>query len=337
MTLDDHEWLERARHCLQQPLPVKKRAELSYALGKYHTDIADYANAFHYYQQANQAKQLFTPAYDPANQEKILAFLTTHYTRAVCHQSWPGCVDSKRPLLIVGMPRSGTSLTEQILASHPDVVGAGELSDWSTLAERHKQAVLRAQLDPALVQSLADHYLDTLHQFDQTALRVIDKMPGNYQNLGLIHAVLPNAKFIHTLRNPLDTCLSIYFQNFNTGHTYAKDLDDIAHYYRQYHRLMEHWRQVLPEDAMLEVRYEELVEDPETWSRRLIDFIGLEWDDNCLNFHQTERRVGTASNWQVRQPIYKTSKDRWRNYEPWIGPLLPLLELYSPMGDEMSR
>lgn len=168
--------------------------------------------------------------------------------------------------------------------------------------------------------------LANLAKYSPEALRVIDKMPGNFYHLGFIHAAFPKARILHAMRNPVDTCLSIYFQNFKQSHDYANDLDDLVHYYREYRRLMAHWRAVLPAEVFMEVPYEAVIEDQEGWSRRIIEFIGLEWDERCLNFHETQRRVGTSSNWQVRQPIYTTSRERWRNYAEWIGPLLTLRE-----------
>jgi hypothetical protein len=166
--------------------------------------------------------------------------------------------------------------------------------------------------------------LQLLQALSPSAARVIDKMPGNFQHLGLIHAALPKARVLHMRRNPIDTCLSIYFQNFGISHTYAKDLADLAHYYGEYRRLMDHWRSILPPEAFLEVPYEELVEQPEAWSRQMIEFIGLPWDARCLDFHRTSRAVLTASSWQVRQKINNSSVGRWRNYATFIGPLLCL-------------
>jgi len=160
--------------------------------------------------------------------------------------------------------------------------------------------------------------------------KVIDKMPGNFMYLGLISRVFPNAKIIHIKRNPIDTCLSIYFQQFLRGHSYSHNLEDLSKYYRQYDWLMSQWSSVLPSGSVLEVPYESLVDDPTKWTRKLLDHVGLDWSDACLEFHKVERRIGTASNWQARQPIYKTSKERWRNYEKYVGPLLPLLDLYDP-------
>jgi hypothetical protein len=153
------------------------------------------------------------------------------------------------------------------------------------------------------------------------ARRVIDKMPANFASLGLIHEVLPCARIIHLRRNPIDTCLSIYFQHFRTGHAYANDLGDIAHYYAEYVRLMEHWRITLPAGALLDVPYEGLVDDPEGWSRRMLEFIDLPWDAACLDFQRTTRRVMTASKWQVRQAITRSSVERWRHYAEFVTPL----------------
>jgi len=144
--------------------------------------------------------------------------------------------------------------------------------------------------------------------------------------LGLIHALLPRARIIHMQRDARDTCLSIYFQQFEAANTYANDLEDLAHYYREYQRLMRHWTEVFPQDALLHVPYERLVEEPEAWSRRMVEFVGLEWNPRCLDFHRTERTVVTASRWQVRQGMLKSSVGRWRNYAQFIGPLANLAE-----------
>jgi hypothetical protein len=184
-------------------------------------------------------------------------------------------------------------------------------------------------LDEARTRKLAESYLKVLEQHSPTALRVVDKSTFNTDHLGLIHLVLPQARIIYVQRDPIDTCLSCYFQDFANVASFTMDLQDLAHYYREHHRLISHWRSVLPEETLLVVPYAELVADPETWSRRMIEFIGLEWDARCLQFHQTRRAVLTASNWQVRQPVYSRSLQRWRNYEKFVGPLLNLRELDS--------
>ena len=161
-------------------------------------------------------------------------------------------------------------------------------------------------------------------EFSSDAARVVDKMPTNFLELGLIHRAVPGARIVHMQRDPIDTCLSIYFQDFRSTLAYANDLDDLAHFYRQYERLMDHWRRVLPQDVLLEVPYESLTEDLEGWTRRMLEFVDLPWDQRCLEFHQTQRSVVTASKWQVRQKINRSSVARWRRYAAHIAPLLEL-------------
>jgi hypothetical protein len=224
------------------------------------------------------------------------------------------------------MPRSGTTLTEQILASHPGIFGAGELSFWKAASPR----IATSELDPTahgrVLAESGEEYLRLLSGLDPDAERVVDKMPANFAYLGMIHAALPNARIVHMRRNPVDTCLSIYFQNFHIAHSYTNDLDDLAHCYREYLRVMSHWRSILPGDAILDVPYEGLVDDQELWSRKIIDFVGLPWSPACLEFHRTVRRVSTFSKWQVRQKINKSSVERWRNYAQFIEPLMCLAE-----------
>ena len=231
------------------------------------------------------------------------------------------------------MLRSGTTLAEQILASHPRVFGAGEQTFWSeaaaaTLSNAAKDVAAPAISDAALAD-LGDRYLQRLRQLAPDALRVVDKLPTNFLFLGLIHAALPGARIIHLRRHPLDTCVSIYFQHFEAANTYTNDLGDLAHYYAEYRRLMAHWRSVLPGDAILDVPYEGLVADLPTWARRMLEFIGVPWDARCLEFDRTARSVVTASKWQVRQKLFASSVGRWRHYERFVTPLMPLLELAS--------
>jgi hypothetical protein len=231
----------------------------------------------------------------------------------------PGGIASELPVFVVGMPRSGTSLTEQILASHPQVHGAGELLYWIFAADAERAATLEQRAGS--IAELGRAYLEGLATQAPDASRVVDKLPVNFRHIGLIHAALPGARFIHLERNPLDTCLSIYFQGFSAAHPYATDFGDLAHYYQEYRRLIAHWRAVLPPRTLLDVQYEDLVDNPEDWSRRMLAHIGLPWDSRCLEFHRTDRPVLTASNWQVRQPINKRSVERWRRYEQFIAPL----------------
>jgi len=227
-------------------------------------------------------------------------------------------------VFVIGMPRSGTSLVEQIIASNPAAKGAGELNFLRRFAHKHETAIRQGPLTEPQRQRVAREYLRVLEGYSRDALRVVNKQPLNSDYLGLIHSVFPNARIICLRRDPIDTCLSCYFQQFPPVLNFTMDLSDLAHYYREHHRLVTHWRSVLPADALLELRYAELVADQETWTRRILDFVGLPWDERCLEFHKTVRPVATASVWQVRQKIYRTSVGRWRNYEKFIGPLLEL-------------
>lgn len=326
MTPEDAPWAERAVSLLQGGQKPMDEMQLHYALGKFHDDTRQYAAAFGHYERANCMQRELGERFDRDHHRALVdAIIAAHPAEAMRQRS-AGASASARPVFIVGMPRSGTSLMEQILASHPQVFGAGELRFWNQAAADKRSVMSGWCDDAAQIKELVEGYEAELSRHSNDALRVVDKMPANFLNLGLMHAAFPDARIIHMQRNPADTCLSIYFQGFSELHTYANDQEDLAFYYREYRRLMDHWRRVLPPEILLEVPYESLVEDQEGWSRRAIGFIGLEWDDRCLRFHETERRVGTASNWQVRQKIYKTSKARWMNYREYIGPLLPLLE-----------
>jgi hypothetical protein len=239
--------------------------------------------------------------------------------------SMPAGSASDVPIIIVGTPRSGTTLTESIISSHTQVAGAGEMVFWGDSMPQVMEG-FPDSYTPSLASRLASEYLQFMRLHSQTAQRITDKMPGNYMCLGLIHAVFPKAKIIHCKRHPIDACLSIYFQNFNVSQTYKYDLQSLALWYEQYQRLMAHWRSVLPPETLFDLQYEALVEDVEGESRRMMGFLGLDWEPGQLDFQKQERAVLTPSKWQVRQPIYKTSVERWRHYEKHLGPLLPLLK-----------
>jgi tetratricopeptide (TPR) repeat protein len=323
MTLSDRDWIAQAQRIAARPMRPREEVHLRYALGKYFDDVKDYEQAFTHYQRANEVAKTYSPAHDRQHLAQTFEFISRLYDRDWVDQAKVRSNASSRPIFVVGMPRSGTSLAEQILASHPQVFGAGELSFWKAASLKVGAAALQAAASDGLAQ-LANEYLRLLTDLSPEAAHVVDKLPGNFAHLGMIHAALPHARIIHMRRNPLDTCLSIYFQNFHIAHTYANDLDDLAHYYDQYLRLMEHWRSILPQEAILDVPYESLVDDQETWSRKMLDFVGLPWDEACIDFHQTSRRVSTFSKWQVRQRINRSSVERWRNYAPFVGPLLRL-------------
>jgi tetratricopeptide (TPR) repeat protein len=320
MSSADEEWLAGARRLADSGLRAEKEIPLRYAIGKYFDDVGDFDQAFAQFQRANELTRSLRPGHGRQRWAKAVDELIALFSGEWLQQVRGHGLDSKRPVFIVGMPRSGTSLAEQILASHPAVHGAGELSFWNEAARRWL-AQGGGIIPGAALGQLAGEYLGLLSSLAPEALRVIDKMPGNVLHLGLIQAALPNARIIHMRRDPLDTCLSIYFQDFQSAHSYANDLEDLADYYRQYLRLMKHWQSILPREAILEVQYESLVEQQEAWSRRMVEFIELPWDPRCLDFHATRRSVTTASKWQVRQRASRQAVHRWRNYERHLGPL----------------
>ena len=323
MTSADSEWLAAAQRILAQPLAPRREVPLRYAAGKYHDDLGDHAEAFANYRRANALARQMGPGHDRDRVTDGSDRLIAQYGPAWVSRLRADANSSERPVFIVGMPRSGTTLAEQILASHGDVFGGGELPFWNSAVVRHA-ALSRDALESRNLGILADEYLAGLRTLNTDAVRVVDKMPGNFLYLGLIHAALPRAKFIHLRRNALDTCLSIYFQNFGGVHTYANDLGDLAHYYREYLRIMDHWRRLLPSAALLEVNYEDLVTAPEAASRQMLEFIGLSWDPRCLEFHRNPRTVSTFSKWQARQQINRGSIGRWRHYDTFIEPLRTL-------------
>ena len=226
---------------------------------------------------------------------------------------------STLPVFVVGMPRSGTTLVEQILASHPDVFGAGELDALGGFVPRFPEGV--KELDAEAAADLARSHVERLSGLGGPALRVVDKTPLNFLYLGLISLLFPAARIVHCRRDARDVCLSCFAQNFVAGHGWSTDLADLATYFRQYGRLMAHWHDVLPL-PVLDVDYEAVVADPGAESRRLVDFLDLPWDDACLRFHEARHVVRSASNWQVRRPVHGGSVGRWRAYERWLGPLL---------------
>lgn len=320
---EDVEWIAVARRFLERPRRPREAAHLLFAIGKYFDDLKEYPEAFASYRAANEMIKTSRPAHDQEQLSRTFAFVAQLYDRDWIDQSraHPTKGPGARPIFVVGMPRSGTSLAEQILASHPDVFGAGELSYWKASSFEMGRRSLENGPSAALSAEFAEKYRELLRGLAPRHVHVVDKMPGNFAHLGMIHAALPEARIIHMRRDPIDTCLSIYFQNFHIAHSYANDLDDLAHYYDEYLRLMRHWLAVLPSDTILEVPYEALVDDPEAWSRRMVEFAQLPWDGACLNFHETVRSVSTFSKWQVRQRINRRSVQRWRNYAAFVEPL----------------
>lgn len=326
MTPADGAWVKRAEELAGSGLTALDEATLRFAIGKYYDDVGNYQRAFRSYQRANELHKLRAQPYDREGYVRFVDDLIRVYTPETIAGSRAAGSDSERPVFVVGMPRSGTSLVEQIIASHSQAWGAGELSFWPMAMHRHESALRREPLGEPQRRKLAHDYLRVLSARSAGALRVVDKQPANADYLGPIHSVFPRARILYLRRDPIDTCLSCYFQQFPPALNYTMDLEDLAHYYREHRRLMTHWRSVLPAGTFLEVPYAELTADQELWTRRILEFLGLPWEAGCLEFHRTVRPVNTASVWQVRQKIYRSSVERWRNYEKFLGPLRGLEE-----------
>jgi tetratricopeptide (TPR) repeat protein len=323
MTIADAAWFAKADEIATSGIDPLEEADLRFAMGKYSDDVGNFAQAFQNYKRGNELLKNAAEDYDRKERSRLIDELIRGYSREAISTIEGAASDSMKPVFVVGMPRSGTSLAEQIIASHPAAHGAGELSFWETLMV-DQTGIRQGILSQPVRLKTAEACLRILKGHSADALRVIDKAPVNSDFLGIIYSVFPNARVIYMQRDPIDTCLSCYFQHFLTGLNFTLDLSDLAHYYREHQRLMAHWRAVLPPGFILDVPYEELVGDQEAWSRKILQFIGLEWDDRCLEFHKNTRQVVTASAWQVRQKIYNSSVARWRNYEKFIGPLKAL-------------
>lgn len=320
----------------RQDLPLDDLSRLHFALAWIADEAGAYDEAFAHCRRGNELRAEVDrrrgAVFDIAAHRDFVDRIIATFTPAYFERVRSFGVDSKLPIFVVGMLRSGTTLVEQILASHPLVHGAGELPDLERLArslperlggpERYPDCV--ARLDAATARAVAEEYLQTLKHLAGEAIRVVDKLPFNFMHLGVIATLFPKARIIHCRRDRVDTCLSCFFQNFADPQPFTLDLGLLGQYYREYERLMSRWTKVLPL-PVFELRYEDLTADQETWSRRLIDFCGLEWDERCLRFHETRREVRTASTLQVRRPMYGSSVGRWKRYAGHLRPLLEAL------------
>ncbi|HEY7748064.1 MAG TPA: sulfotransferase [Aestuariivirgaceae bacterium] len=309
-----------------QRIPTLERSVLMHALAKAYDDLGRYGEAIGL---VLKAKQLENVTFDISKRAEWAGDTKSVFTREFFAERPTYGHESRLPVFVVGMPRSGTTLVEQIIASHPKAVGAGELPHISRMATllgaTSKDVKVDAprirSLQPEYVRNLAEAYLARLDPECLAKQRIVDKSPLNLCYLGCVALAFRNASVIYCRRNALDTCLSIFMQKFDRGHDYSYDLGTLGRYYRLCHDLMDHWRKTAPL-RILEIDYETIVNGLEAQARRIIDFLDLEWDDACLFFHKTNRNVATASQWQVRQPIYQTSIGRWRRYRTYLGPLI---------------
>jgi len=321
MTSADSDWLKRAEEIAGSGVSLWEEAELRFSIGKYYDDVEDFDRAFQNYRRANELLKSVAGKYDRQSHSDFADDMKRGYTRETMAAIGAGGSASIKPVFVVGMPRSGTSLAEQIIASHPDAKGVGEPDYWLKAARVHQAELRQGIISESTRKKLAAEYLNIIERHCPDASRIVDKTTTNSDFVGFIHSAFPNARIIHMRRNPIDTCLSCYFQHFSTAMRFTMDLSDLADYYKVHQRLMNHWSSALPSNMILDVPYEGLVSEQEAWTRKILDFLGLDWDDRCLSFHETKRSVNTASAWQVRQKMYKRSLERWRNYEKFIGPL----------------
>lgn len=322
------------RAVLASPVPHERRttASLHFAAAKLLDRIGRYNEAF---EQAASANAPWANTYDPVGLERLVSSCMSNFTPDTLRQMKRATNRGGTPVFIVGMPRSGSTLVEQVLASHPQVFGGGELQWvhrlWEKLFSRlgmfhvsMREALV--QMSPADADAVAAEYLRPLRALHPTAARIVDKNLSNFMHLGLIWALFPGARVILCRRNPLDTCVSCYMTDFEGVLPFTCSLPGLGHFHRQFDRLMAHWKEVL-DLPILEIEYEAMVGDLPGHARRLIEFLDLPWDERCLQFHNNPRPVATASRAQVRRPIYTSSIERWRRYERWLGPLQDALGL----------
>ncbi|MFC3653647.1 sulfotransferase [Dyella humi] len=308
-----------------------------FSLGKMREDLGHYDDAFDAYAQGSGLKYTQLAPNEAAKIALIDNLRATFDARFFASRPAPSS-SGKAPIFIVGMPRSGTSLIEQILSTHPDVYGAGELPDLENMlfalateagtpVEAYPEVAARMTAEQLL--RLGEAYTDNVWKLAPHATRITDKMMANFAHVGMIHLMLPSAKIIHAMRDPMDSCFSCYatlFSRNNLDFTY--DLGEVGRYYVRYIELMKHWQNVLPPGSILELRYEDMVADTEGQARRLLDYVGLPWDPGCLSFHENQRVVKTASAAQVRRPVYKSSVARWKHFEAHLQPLLDIVKEY---------
>lgn len=310
-----------------------ERAHLAFALGKAWEDLGDYDKSFEYYTEGNQIRRdtwEYDLEDDRQDAEEIMRLFSKGFLDARCQ----GRDDGEALLFIVGMPRSGSTLTDQILSSHPDVAGAGEIDALrnfvSVFTRTEGKRMDMQKLIDATDEQLkvaAGKYLEMIREHYGDVMRITDKALPNLWMIGAIRLFFPKARILHCSRNPLDNCLSIFAHDFEGFlFKYGYNLKELGEYYSLYLRMMDHWREVLPGDVFLDVDYQALVADPEKEVRRLLDFCGLSWHEDCLHFYKAKRQVKTSSMTQVRQPIYRSAVNRWERYKEHLDPLIEALE-----------
>lgn len=327
-----NEQLLAMKNLFQNETASQNKMHLAFGLGKALEDLGEFQSAFRYLLEGNRLKRESFQYSMQEDQQLFHNIQRTVNSGAIANLTGSGCPDDT-PIFILGMPRSGTSLVEQILASHPMVHGAGELDIFEKTFLGYTQtdsfvaafeAVVHAQDTSALLGRIGKGYVEKLREFSATARFITDKMPHNFLAIGLIRLALPQARIIHCVRGPMDNCLSIFKNFFISEHKYAYDLRELGQYYILYQELMRHWHTLFP-GAIYDIHYEDVIRAPEEETHKLLHHCGLPWDDACLSFHKTTRRVATASAAQVRKPIYNGSVKLWQKYERQMAPLKEIL------------
>ncbi|MGA9416758.1 MAG: sulfotransferase, partial [Terriglobales bacterium] len=325
---NDNGLLQAMQAALATPgLEAGQRQRLHLAIGKAEEDLGDYDLAMQHFDAADAVRR-GSASFDSAAFSIEIDRLIGRCTRELMARAPELGSSDATPVLIIGMPRSGTTLVEQIVSMHPEVGGGGELNFWNERGaawQRPAGNETQFVVTDFLAKAVSD-YLGVLRAIAPAAARVTDKMPFNFLWAGLIHLSFPRAIIIHCRRSAVDTALSIHQTHFHPSLAFPTGGAELVAYFRSYQRLIDHWRSVLPTDRFIEVDYEELTRAPEPVIRRMIAACGLEWHDACLRPESNPRAVKTPSKWQTRQPIYRTSVERWRRYEPWLGPLRALVE-----------
>jgi hypothetical protein len=325
ITSSDEGLLQRMEAALATPgLEPGQRQRLHLAIGKAAEDLGDYALAMQHFDAADDVRR-GSVQFDSATFSTEIDRLIARCTPELIARAPELGNDDAKPVLIVGMPRSGTTLVEQIVSMHPSAGAGGELNFWNQRGAAWHRSGAAGNEKPFLAKAAAD-YLRVLRAIAPKAARVTDKMPFNFLWAGLIHLAFPRAVIIHCRRAAVDTALSIHQTHFHPSMAFPTGGAELVAYFRSYQRLMNHWRNVLPGDCFIEVEYEELTQAPEPVVRRIIAACGLAWHDACLRPEDNPRAVKTPSKWQTRQPIYRTSVARWRRYEAWLGPLRELVD-----------
>lgn len=322
---------------LNESIPEFGRAHLHFALGKMFDNCGCYDVAFEHFNQGNRIVDKYA-IFDPETFIDTLSRIKEFYTPELLHNMSGMGNPSQLPIFIVGMPRSGTTLIEQLIASHPDAFGAGEVTWFGTIEQR----VIRASgstsqypecvksLDIDSVHTLTNKYIQHIKMLAKNVdyLRITDKLPGNFIHIGLINLLFPNAIIINCQRNPLDTCLSIYSNYFPNNVPFGYSLENLGIVYSQYQSLMRHWETVMP-NRVINISYEALANNPETEIKRIIEFTGLPWNSTCLEFHNNKRTIRTVTAFQIRQPIYSSAIGRWNHYKRYLSQLTDMLRQVS--------